>query len=59
VNQYFYIYRDAAGEYRWRLWSGSDIIADSGQGYSSPQAAERGVLAVKRVAPAARIVHES
>jgi uncharacterized protein YegP (UPF0339 family) len=55
---HFYVYRDKALKWRWHLRSGSDIIADSGQGYSSPQAAERGINAVKRVAPTALVVHQ-
>lgn len=35
----FQIYEDNAGEYRWRLTSGDDIIADSGEGYSSKSGA--------------------
>ena len=29
----FVVYKDVAGHYRWRLWSNSRVIADSGQGY--------------------------
>jgi len=56
---YFYVYRDAVGKWRWHLRSSSDIIADSGQGYSTQYACERGIAAVKRVAPLADVVHES
>lgn len=32
----FHRYIDAAGKWRWRLWSANNkIIADSGQGYTS------------------------
>jgi uncharacterized protein YegP (UPF0339 family) len=55
---HFYVYPDRVGKWRWHLRSGSDIIADGGQGYSSPQAAERGISAVKRVAPTAPVVHQ-
>lgn len=29
-------YKDASGEWRWRIWAGNkhDIVADSGQGYT-------------------------
>ena len=27
------VYEDEAGEYRWKLVSGSDVIADSAEGY--------------------------
>ncbi|MEF8790051.1 MAG: HVO_2922 family protein, partial [Haloarculaceae archaeon] len=45
----FEVYRDSAGEWRWRLVaSNGNIIADSGEGYSSKQGAERGIESVKR-----------
>ena len=47
----FEIYEDRAGEHRWRLRSGSDILADSGEGYSSRSAAHEGIESVKRNAP--------
>lgn len=28
-----HVYRDKAGKYRWRAFSGSDIVGESGQGY--------------------------
>ena len=57
-NPRFEVYRDDLGEWRWRLWSSSDVIADSGQGYSTKAHAERAIAAVKRVAPDAPIVEE-
>lgn len=27
------VYRDDAGEWRWRRWRSSDIVADSAEGY--------------------------
>lgn len=27
------VYQDEAGEWRWRRWSGSDVVADSAEGY--------------------------
>ena len=53
----FELYRDAAGQYRWRLWSSnrSDIIADSAEGYTSKAGAQNGIQAVKTDAPAAPI----
>ncbi|WP_254767114.1 amphi-Trp domain-containing protein [Salinilacihabitans rarus] len=52
----FEIYRDRAGEWRWRLvhWNGN-IVADSGEGYTSRSNAERAARGVMRIAPAARI----
>ncbi|WP_306056127.1 amphi-Trp domain-containing protein [Natronococcus wangiae] len=52
----FEVYRDRADEWRWRLvhWNGN-IIADSGEGYSSQSNAERAARGVMRNAPTARI----
>lgn len=53
----FEIYQDGANEWRWRLVvSNGNIIADSGEGYSSKQGAERGIQSVKRSAPDAQII---
>lgn len=43
----FEIYEDKSGEYRWRLTSGNDIIADSGEGYSSKSGAREAVERVQ------------
>ena len=44
----FEIYRDAAGEWRWRLvHENGEILADSGQGYASRQKARQGVDSVR------------
>jgi uncharacterized protein YegP (UPF0339 family) len=52
----FEVYRDSAGEWRWRLVaSNGNIIADSGEGYSSKQGAERGIESVKRNAADAEV----
>ncbi len=45
----FELYEDHAGEWRWRLvHRNGNIIADSGEGYSSKQAAKKGIESVKR-----------
>lgn len=50
-------YVDAMDEHRWRLKSRNGrIVADSGEGYSSRDAAERGFGVVQDGAPAARTV---
>jgi uncharacterized protein YegP (UPF0339 family) len=42
-------YRDNAGQYRWRLLhKNGNIMADSGQGYSSRRAARNGVESVRK-----------
>ncbi len=52
----FEIYRDAAGEWRWRLvHENGEILADSGQGYASRQKARQGVDSVRNNAAEAGI----
>jgi len=52
----FEVFRDSAGEWRWRLVaSNGNIIADSGEGYRSKQGAKRGLESVKRSAPGAEV----
>lgn len=56
----FEVYKDARGEYRWRLKSGNgQIIATGGEGYESKSGAENGINAVKRDAPDASVVTTS
>ncbi|MCT9097990.1 HVO_2922 family protein [Haloarchaeobius sp. HME9146] len=55
----FELYRDSASEWRWRLVAtNGNIIADSGEGYSSKQGAKRGIESVKRSVPEAEIREE-
>jgi uncharacterized protein len=50
----FELYKDAKGEYRWRLKSGNgQIIATGGEGYTSKAGALNGIEAVKRDATTA------
>jgi len=52
----FVIYKDRLGEYRWRLKSAKgQIIADSGEGYTSKQSAFDGIAFVKKYAPGASV----
>lgn len=52
----FQVYLDEIEDWRWRLLhDNGNIIADSGQGYSSKQAAVRGIESVKRNASEAAI----
>ncbi|SIQ77057.1 Uncharacterized conserved protein YegP, UPF0339 family [Haladaptatus litoreus] len=45
----FELYEDHAEEWRWRLvHRNGNIIADSGEGYSSKQAARKGITSIKR-----------
>lgn len=56
-NPVFELYEDNAGEWRWRLVAANgNIIADSGEGYSTKQGAQRGIESVKKSAPAADVV---
>lgn len=52
----FELYEDKAGEYRWRLKSGSDIIADSSEGYRSRSAARDALERVQEDAPGADVL---
>jgi uncharacterized protein YegP (UPF0339 family) len=49
------VYRDTEGRWRWRLWSSSDVIADSGQGYASEHDAERAIRSVRWAAMFGRV----
>jgi uncharacterized protein YegP (UPF0339 family) len=46
VGEAFEVYEDKGGEFRWRLFDGEEIIADSGEGYTERNEA---VNAVERV----------
>lgn len=53
----FQLYRDARGEYRWRLITdGGTTIATGGEGYTSKGGAGIAIQAVKEVATTAPIV---
>ena len=44
----FHIYTDAKGEYRWRLKAANgNIVADSGEGYTTKANCLNGINAVK------------
>ncbi|RKD93458.1 amphi-Trp domain-containing protein [Halopiger aswanensis] len=52
----FEVYQDRADEWRWRLvhWNGN-IVADSGEGYTTRSNAKRAARSVMRTAPTARV----
>lgn len=53
----FELYKDAKGEYRWRLKaSNGQTIATGGEGYSSASSAKAGIASVQKNAPDAEIV---
>ncbi len=52
----FQIFKDKAGEYRWRLRANNnEIIADSAEGYKAKLDCEHGVDLVKQLAPTAEV----
>jgi uncharacterized protein YegP (UPF0339 family) len=52
----FELYTDKAGEYRWRLrHQNGNIIADSGEGYTTKDNAINGLESVKENAPDAPV----
>ena len=52
----FEIYRDAAGDHRWRLvHENGNVLADSGEGYSSRAKARQGLDSVRSNAPDADV----
>ncbi|WGE51521.1 DUF1508 domain-containing protein [Actinobacillus equuli subsp. haemolyticus] len=47
---YFEIYKDAKGEFRWRLKSGNhQTVATGGEGYATKQSCQKGIEAVKKI----------
>jgi len=52
----FEVYKDKAGEFRWRLKAGNgQNIASSGEGYAEKRGCLAGIESVKRNAPAAKV----
>ena len=52
----FQIFKDKAGEYRWRLRaSNNEIIADSAEGYKRKSDCEHGIDLLKLLAPTAEV----
>lgn len=53
----FQVYKDKAGEYRWRLRASgnNEIIADSAEGYKEKRDCLHGLELVKEQAPEARV----
>lgn len=52
----FEIYKDAKGEYRFRLKAGNGEIVATGEGYVSKSGAIEGTAAVQRAADEATVV---
>lgn len=55
----FEIYKDKAGEFRFRLKAANGEIIASSEGYSSKQACENGINSVKSNAGTADIVDQT
>ena len=52
----FSIYKDKAGEWRWKLAAGNnETIADSAEGYKRREGCLNGIALVKRDAPSAPV----
>ena len=52
----FELYKDAKGEFRWRLVaSNGQTIATGGEGYKSKDKAKAGIESIKKNAPIAEI----
>jgi len=52
----FEIYKDKSGEFRWRLThTNGQVIADSGEGYTTKVNAMDGIKSVKENAPKAAV----
>jgi len=56
ISTRFVIYKDRAGEYRWRLIAGNNEIVANSEGYILKQVAIRSAQRVKLWASLARIV---
>jgi uncharacterized protein YegP (UPF0339 family) len=53
----FEVYKDAKDEYRWRLRAANgQVIATSGEGYTSRASCLNGIESVKSNAPGAEVV---
>jgi uncharacterized protein YegP (UPF0339 family) len=53
VRVRFDVYDDSGGHYRWRLWSGSNKVAASGESFASKSNAERAAEGFKSKAKTA------
>ncbi len=50
------VYKDRAGEYRWRLQAANNkIVADSSEGYTTKANCLAAIEVVRRIAPSAKI----
>lgn len=59
MTPYFGVYRDAAGEYRWRLVAANGEPIAASEGYTSKQSAIHSAARAREVARDARLVDET
>ena len=57
-NPMFEIYKDKAGEFRFRLKAANGQIIATGEGYKELKSCKNGIASIKKNAPAAKIVQE-
>ena len=57
-NPKFEIYKDKAGEFRFRLKAANGQIIATGEGYKELKSCKNGIASIKKNAPAAKIVQE-
>lgn len=55
----FEVYKDKAGEFRWKLIASNSQEIASGQGYKSKESCMEGIKSVKANAPTADIVDKT
>lgn len=55
----FEIFKDARGEFRFRLKAGNGEVIASSEGYKTKAAAQNGVESVRNNAPAASLVDQT
>ncbi len=56
----FQIFKDSAGEYRWRLRAdNNEIIADSAEGYVRKPDCVHSIDLVKQLSPTAEVQHQA
>ena len=51
----FQIYKDKAGEYRWRLRANNNEIVASSEGYTNKSNCQHGIDVIKKLAPKAEV----
>lgn len=52
----FEVYKDKAGEYRWRLQANNnEVVADSNEGYASKSSCLHGIDVVRQIAQTAPV----